>query len=204
MKQPPTTSIFNDIRWKRNASRQAVRENNFHIKPVGLREHGEQNRSFPEALISMSAIGNFADTFFICFCVHASLRMPAGQCHFEGKDKNFPGVRLVVHFGGSAPLPVGCFQQWIRSCSCRGKAASYSSPGPAPHSFSSRTRGERTTWTSYLLSTLGICHSPGKEKEKTNWPNSWRLSEFLLRRGQSRSFTFHWATFMGPLHLLFL
>lgn len=96
MKQPPTTSIFNDIQWKCNASRQAVRENNFHIKPVGLREHGEQNRSFPEALISMSAIGNFADTFFICFCVHASLRMPAGQCHFEGKDKNFPGVRLFT------------------------------------------------------------------------------------------------------------
>jgi len=120
MKQPPTTSIFNDIGWKRHASRHAIRENNFHIKPVCLRERGEQNHSFPEALISMNAIGNFADTFFICVYVHAALRMPASQCHFEGKDKNFLRVQLL-------PLwrlyPSTCgvgFQQWIHSCSHRG------------------------------------------------------------------------------------
>lgn len=86
-------SVFSDLRWKRNASRHAIRGIDFHIKPGRLRDRGEQNHSFPEVLISMNAVGNFADTFLICVCVQGALRMPASQCHFEGKDENFLGVQ---------------------------------------------------------------------------------------------------------------
>lgn len=189
MKQPTTTLIFNDIRWKCNAFRHAIRENNFHIKPVRLREHGEQNHSFPEALISMNAIGNFADPFFICFYVHAALRMPASQCHFEGKDKTFPRVQLFTPWS-LCPATCGRFPQRTFLAPVVGRQRQ----APAhvlrhPQSVSSRTRGERPPGPPICHLHLGCAVLRAKKTRTQIGQNSWRPLEFLLSPVQSRSFT---------------
>lgn len=115
----------------------------------------------------MNAIGNFADTFFICVYVHASLRMPASQCHFEGKDKNFPRVQLFTLWRlWPSTCGVSFNIHLIHSCSRRGGQWH----GSAPHSFSSRTSGERTFLISYMSMALGMCHSRGKVKERISCP----------------------------------
>lgn len=55
-----------------------------------------ENHYFPEALVSMGSIASLADPCLICFCIHASLGMPANKCHFEGEEKNFQKICLLT------------------------------------------------------------------------------------------------------------
>lgn len=195
-KQPLTMSVFNDLGWKRNASRLAIRGNNFHMKPGRLRDPGEQNHSFPEALISMNATGNFADTFFICVCVQGALRMPASQCHFEGKDKNFLGVQPLTLRPSALPPVESAFSSGSILTQSRLVVRGPLQPGfRSMWSCHPEPSGKEPPRPPRCHLPLGCAILQEKRKRRPIARNSQRLSESLL---QGRVEVTHFA--LGHIH----
>ena len=124
----------------------------------------------------LNAIGNLADPCFICFCIHASLGMPASSCHFEGKDKNF---QRVPWFAPTRLCPSSCGVSFFLLTSCVGRG--HFPDCSAPQSLSSRTRVKELPWAGTRHFYVGGASLEAK-KEKTNWQ---KLTKSLIVSAQT-------------------